>query len=298
MRLRNLDLNLLLALHALIEERNISHAASRVGMSQPAMSKALRRLRVNFDDELLVRVGREYSLTPFAQELSGPIQEILLSLEHTMDRRPRFNPREDRRRFRIVASDAMEYLLIRPLLKRVADEAPHVSLDVRSGGGPPQWHKIEDGALDLGLYSLDYYDGNLSRMDLFSDRSVCCVWNEHPHPPGRLTEEELATIPHAAYNWPGYEQLPDRWKLLQNLPVRIADEHHVNRLLLLEGTNMVTFTWEKLAHAMASIANVRTLEPPGDAIEIHQGMVWHPRNETEPAHCWLRGQLADIASAL
>src|SRR5215471_10447572 len=105
MNLAQIDLNLLVSLDALLAERHVTRASERVGLSQPAMSSALARLRILFGDELLVRVGREYQLTELALELREPLRQLLQLAEETVQRRPSFNPATDRRVFTVVASD-------------------------------------------------------------------------------------------------------------------------------------------------------------------------------------------------
>jgi LysR family transcriptional regulator, nod-box dependent transcriptional activator len=301
MDLGRLDLNLLVALHSLLTERNISRAALRTGLSQPAMSRALQRLRVNFDDELLVRVGRDYSLTPFAQELVNPLHEILVRLEHTARRRPRFNPETDEHVFRIAISDANEYLLLKPLMDRLIGTAPGVVLDVLAFAGARSWRMVEEGELDLCISSLDHYNGNLNQQVLYWDRLVYAVWSRREDIGTTITEEQLATLPHVAYNWPGHadrgRSFPER-RAVDQFPVQIADEHHITRLLLLRGTGLVTMTFEKLAENLAEVADVRVVQPPGEARALRHGLIWHPRDTTAPAHRWLRQQLIEIGREL
>src|SRR4051812_11588011 len=124
MNLSQVDLNLLVALDALLSERNVTRAGERVGLSQPAMSSALSRLRRLFQDELLVREGRVYELTLLAQELRDPLQNILEMIDQTIEKKPAFDPAVDKRTFTIVASDHMAFLVLQPLVRRLTMEAP------------------------------------------------------------------------------------------------------------------------------------------------------------------------------
>jgi DNA-binding transcriptional LysR family regulator len=296
-KLSSLNLNLMVALDALLAERSISRAASRVGIGQSGMSKSLRRLRAHFGDELLVRVGGTYSLTPFARAIAAPLHETLSTLEETMDRRPRFDPQQDRRLFRIAASGSMEYLVLKPLIDRLLDAAPRVSFDVRLFAGPRSWKMVELGELDLCLCTLNPYWGDLSQRELYPDRVVCAVWSGNPEVGEALSLDQLATLPQAAYNWPGRDpdgrEFPE-WLIPHELPVRIADEHYVTRLLLLRDTRLVMFTSEKLGMSLSAIADIRTVNPPFEPESIRQGMLWHPHDTDEPAHRWLRDQLIGI----
>src|SRR5215208_4035317 len=166
MNLAQIDLNLLVSLDALLTERHVTRAADRVGLSQPAMSSALARLRVMFGDELLVRVGREYQATALAHDLEEPLGQLLQLAEETVQRRPSFDPASDKRVFTIVASDYSAYLALRPLLTLVSKEAPGVTIQIRRAATPEL--ERSEAALKLGLWpspSLD--DADLPHEVLF-----------------------------------------------------------------------------------------------------------------------------------
>ncbi|MBV9577193.1 MAG: LysR family transcriptional regulator, partial [Chloroflexi bacterium] len=139
LNLGRVDLNLLVALEALLDETNVTHAAERVHLSQPAMSDALQRLRRLFGDELLVRVGRQYQLTAFATELQEPLHELVQMAGDIVQRREVFDPAKDSRSFNVVASEYAAYILIQPVLQRLAESAPGLSLRLqRSTPGEPE----------------------------------------------------------------------------------------------------------------------------------------------------------------
>src|SRR4051812_45004924 len=130
MNLRNVDLNLLVVLDALLAERNVSRAGRRLGLSQPAASSSLARLRKMFGDPLLVRQGREFTLTAEAERLVQPVREILNLVERTIEQRPEFDPSTDRRTFSISASDYATLVLLSPFVRAAAAEAPGVTIHV------------------------------------------------------------------------------------------------------------------------------------------------------------------------
>ena len=127
-RLREVDANLLLALHALLEERNLTHAGERMTMSQPAMSGALARLRKHFDDELLVRVGRGFELTPFAERLRPQVEQALEAAEALLGQQREFDPRSSNRRFTVSMSEYAMTVLAEPLTRVLAERAPGCSV--------------------------------------------------------------------------------------------------------------------------------------------------------------------------
>src|ERR1700754_4132374 len=127
----SVDLNLLIALDALLSERNVTRAAERTSVGQPAMSASLARLRKHFDDQLLVRQGRQVMPTPLAESLVGPVREALAAVETVLVRSRAFAPRTDRAAFTIVAADYVTMVLLRPLFGAITDEAPYVRISVK-----------------------------------------------------------------------------------------------------------------------------------------------------------------------
>jgi LysR family transcriptional regulator, nod-box dependent transcriptional activator len=172
--LSSVDLNLLVALDAVLAEKNITKAGERLGVTQPTMSHTLARLRRLFDDELLIRIGREYELTPLAQELREPVRDILKNIELALERRPAFNPGTDERTFTIAASDYATYLVFQPALERIQDEAPGVRLEVH-----PLYEsrraEVESGDIDLAIWP-SAIGPDLPHQVLFTDRWVAIAW--------------------------------------------------------------------------------------------------------------------------
>ncbi len=296
-----IDLNLLMSLHALLEERNVSRAAKKVNVSQPTMSKTLRRLRYLFADELLVRTGRQYTLTPFAEDLSASVAESLFSIDRMFGRRALFDPFTSTREFRIACSDAIEFLVVRPLVQRLAETYPHLSINVESFNGASTWRMIESGTLDVCVGSYDRYDGWLTREVLFTDRRVCAVWSGNRIVGATLTWEELRQLPHASHNWPGYDARSGgypEWEILDEVPLRFSSSHHLARLMQLRDTQLVTFTFERLAQQLIHQADIRVVMPPFAPPIVRHGLYWHPKQTNEPEHMWLRSQLREIARSI
>ncbi len=301
MKLHEIDLKLLVPLEALLSERNISRAALRVGMSQSAMSKALSRLRIQFGDQLLIRVGQEYCLSPFAESLLPDLQDALITLDRTLARRPRFDPRVGRRVFRIAATDSLDYLLIKPLLQRIAEDAPGVSLEIRTVAGEETLNDIRSSEIDLCLTSITYPKSDLAQQVLFADRRICVVWAGLAGIGEALTQEQLLRLPHLAFDWTGWNlftsEYPE-WGWLERLAVRATDVRLFMRLFMLRGTNYVTFTWESLGRSIAEFADIRVVEPPFPSTIVQHRMLWHPRDNSDPGHRWLRDQLVEIVESL
>jgi len=129
-QMQNFDLNLLASLDALLAERNVTRAAKKMHVTQSTMSGILRRLRDQFDDELLIRNGRRYDLSPFAQSLAISVRQTILQIDSTISAKPLFDPKKDRRSFRIMASDYSTIVYLSAVLRRIEKYAPCLSYDI------------------------------------------------------------------------------------------------------------------------------------------------------------------------
>jgi LysR family nod box-dependent transcriptional activator len=300
MKLSRMDLNLLVALDALLTERNVTRAGERISLSQPAMSGALARLREMFRDELLVRVGRHLELTPLAQELAAPVRGILEQIELTIEGRRGFDPGSEKRSFVIAASDYAVLLLGRPLLARLHREAPGIS--VRFVQLPEHlFENLALGEIDFLVVPAETRPNYPGRL-LFTDRWVCAVWSGNHLVGDRLTRKQFIALPHLAYRF-GRRLLfstADRYVSSLGLPIKIAatTESFVAAPFMLEGTDMVTLTHRRLARRLEEAANIRYFPPPFRIPDIHESIFWNPRNTASPAHVWLRTLLIESATAL
>ena len=300
MPLHQIDLNLLVALDALLRERSVTRAGARVGLSQPAMSSALARLRRLFGDELLVRAGREYHLTLVAQELVAPVHQIITLVEQTLDRRPAFDPATDQRDFSIAASDYALFLLLRPLLERLEREAPGVTLQFHPfRASAPEM--VEQEMFDLVIQPHRPEFG-LPAQVLFHDRWVCAVSADHPEVGDTLTVEQYRALPHLAYSAVtarraglGDQQVD---ALHLNRHVVATTESFLLLPYLLHGTRMVTLVHERMGERVRESAGIKLLEPPMPLHGIAEAIYWHPRRTVDPAHQWLRRLLGDVAADL
>ncbi|MBD3942737.1 LysR family transcriptional regulator [Microbacterium sp. NEAU-LLC] len=295
------DLNLLRPLLVLLEERNVTRAAERLHLSQPATSAALARLRKHYDDDLLVRVGRTMQLTPFARDLLPAVDRAIAELGPVIDRKESFDPAATERRFVIGATDYMTAILAGPLLRMLAREAPGVSIDF-----VPQPER--DGT--LGPYSrLDVIVGPVGfnipgrSQELFTDDFVLIADPAN----ATLTDREptvaqLAELPHAI----AYLNDPDHDNV-QDLLRRAGIDHLVGaRLfglaalpLLVSGTEMVALVPRMLAAKASRTLALAIFElPEGTTIPMTERVFWHPRDEEDAAIRWLREVLVRTVPTL
>jgi DNA-binding transcriptional LysR family regulator len=297
MNLAQLDLNLLVALDALLREQNVTRAGQRIGLSQPAMSSSLSRLRHLFGDELLLRVGQRYYLTPLALELIGPVHEILELVEQTLAHRPDFDPVTDERAFRIATSDYAALMVLDRLLPKLAREAPNITIRTIPNNRETM-NQLTAGEIDIAFIP-EMVREDLPKRVLFYDRWVCAVSGDNPEVAERLTREQFMTLPHLSFR-PGELDTAYADRALSALgitrPVRIIVSSSLLLPFLLESTPYVILTYERLARRLVDVADIRLLEPPFDLPPMPLAMYWPPQNSSDPAHRWLRDKITETCS--
>ena len=293
-----IDLNLLAALGALLEERNLTKAGARLNLTQPAMSAALTRLRQHFGDELLVRSGRQFVLTPDAERVLPAVQLALRQAERTFAETGEFDPVTSTREFSVaIAGESI--LALSGLVRRVHDLAPGVRIVLRPL--PTELISGDRGLLqhDLLIAPLGFYRPTGQPEVICRDRFVCVADPGNPRlRDGRLTLEDLRVLPHATARLPHAEDDPvqaalDRLGITPRivltaagwlpLPFRVA------------GSDMVAIVPERLTRHLASAAGVAVIEPPFGQVDLVEAAWWHPMRATDPALTWLRGILNTAA---
>ena len=297
MNLSQFDLNLLVSLDALLIERNVTRAGQRVGLSQPAMSGTLSRLRDVFKDELLVRVGRQLELTPLAQELAPQLRERLQAVEDLVNARRGFTPGSEARTFTIGASDYVVFLLLQPLVARMAELAPGIKLQfIRLEAASID--RLAEGAVDFVIQP-SYLQAHFPSEPLFSDRWVCAIWSGNAEVGKTLSEAQYLALPHLAFSMPndGAGSAADAHLSHLGVQRRIAawTESFILSPFLVRGTGMVTLVHERVARALEHAADARIIAPPYPLPEIQEVLLWNPRRTADPPHVWMREQI--IAAA-
>lgn len=303
MNLRNIDLNLLVALDALLAEHNVSRAGRRLGLSQSAMSGSLARLRKLFGDPLLVRVGRDLTLTPVAQGLVAPVRDILHRIEQTIEQRPEFDPATASRTFSVSASDYATLLLLGPFLRELAAAAPGVTLHLLPRTNDAR-QLLRAGEVDLVIEPYELLGGDeFPCRSLFTDRWLCAVDADNPHVPNQgISREEYLRLSHLVYSIGADRQLniADQYLARQGVHRRI--EATVESFLLvpflIQGTPLATLVLERAIRRLAPGVGVRILEPPMELPAVHETMYWNPRHTDDPGHRWLRERLLAAAAEL
>jgi DNA-binding transcriptional LysR family regulator len=287
------DLNLLPPLVALLEERHVSRAAERLALSQPAMSRALQRLRRHFGDELLVRGPDGYSLTPRAERIRGQLATVVTELDHLFAAET-FDPATTPQSFRLAVSDYTVAAFGPALVRRVLSKSPTATvvcevLDART------FDKLDAGTLDLAIYGRAAPQRYSSEV-LFKDRFVCVVAAEHPL--AQRTSVSLSQY----LRWPHLSiDVGQPWVDLAleargaTRRVAVVLPYHVVGSSILPGTELVLTVPARVVSQFADSSRVRILDAPRELGDVQFAAVWHPRVDSDPAHRWLRGIVRDVA---
>lgn len=298
------DLNLLGALDALLTERSVTRAAERLHVTQPTMSGMLQRLRYQFDDQLLMRVGRNMQLTQFGAALIRPVREALRNVEALAAAEPNFDPSISARTFTIMASDYCSLIFIPRVISRLARIAPDVRIIVQPLCTPIE--KLQSGDVDLCITSDDrglfgnYEDGDGVRSSyLFSDEFVCVVAQNHVLR-GAISIDQYLTFPHVGVQLAGNLNTIEAACVARHLP-NYKPSYVVPDFSLIPGmvaaSNLIGVVQERLAEIASRTLSIRTLAPPFKIPQIKETLYWHTRYSTEPSHAWLRGVVEDEAAA-
>ena len=305
MHFSRFDLNLLVALDALLHEKNVTRAAERVFVSQPAMSLALGKLRDYFNDPLLVRVGREYELTARGLALVEPVREMLLRAQGVLGTQPLFDASLAKRMFKIMIPDFVATGLLPHVLRRLVERAPGIRLQLENWCSLGPAHVV-NGDVDLLItldnpliLGLEKFPESLCRAHLQPQRWVCVVAADNPVVQGELTREQFLGLPHVSLRVPGDRQPVDeavRKRLNVDLDVRVATDNVLQIPFLVPGTPLIAVMPEAIARLLTGCLAVKVVEIPEGLVPTRRvELFWHRRNEPDPAHAWMRDMLLDAA---
>ncbi|WP_205314897.1 LysR family transcriptional regulator [Nonomuraea lactucae] len=295
------DLNLLLALDALLSEHSVTRAAERMSVGQPAMSASLARLRKHFDDPLLVREGNTLVPTPVAQSLVPLVREAVTAAEAVFGRPRGFDPLVDRRSFTIMASDYVVLILLRPLIVRLATEAPLQRVNVVPVQGD-FGEKLRRGQIDLLVLPTELAGSRFGfpHRHLFHDRYVLVADAGNDAVGPVITPEEFAQLPYLAYSGGHLASIAESQLDALGIPRReeMSTQSFVIAPFLVIGTPFVSLVHERLARHFAGQIRLKLLEPPVPLRPISEALFWSPRQTDDPACLWLRERIAEQARDL
>jgi DNA-binding transcriptional LysR family regulator len=288
MNLAGIDTNLVVALDALLKERNVTRAARRLGLGQSATSHALARLRRLFDDALLVKVGREFVLTDRAAALVGPCSSAVRELERLFAAPTPFDPRTARRKFRIAATDNLEVYVLPRLTAILAKEAPFIDLRFRQLNA--DWATgLRQGEFELKLGRSGEVPTGLRAEELFRDRIVCVARRGHPMG-RRLSLRQYAALSHILVAPGGSERgFMDDALEAAGLERRVAISvpHFLPALFAVAASDSVLTVPSRLLAAVPSL-RLRSVPLPVRTTEYALSQVWPERYDADEGHRWLR----------
>lgn len=299
MNLSSLDLNLLVALDALLLEANVGRAGMRIGLSQPAASHALRRLRDILGDPLLVRTGTRMELTPRAQALRAPLAQALDQVRGLF-MPDDFDAARSERRFRLMMPDLAVELLMPPLMKRLDAAAPGVRIDVVPWRGPAIFTAEFARTIDMVISIGDAFKG-FHRQLLYTDSDALAVRQGHPAGARLKNRDTFLKARHVAVIIRGQsEDLIDTWLQTKRLERRIAlvVPSYIEALHVAARTDLVAFVPRRLIAALSKQLSLVTVSPPIDPGTDEQFMFYPTRAQMDPGSIWLRSIMLGIGKGL
>jgi DNA-binding transcriptional LysR family regulator len=293
--LNSLDLNLLVALDALLREASVSRAAMRIGLSQPAASHALQRLRDLLRDPLLVRAGPRMELTPRAQALRGPLAQALDQVRGLF-LPDEFDAASSERHFRLMMPDLAVELLVPPLMEKVTKVAPNVTIDVVPWRGPAIFSAEFARTIDLVISIGDAFKG-FHRQKLYTDDDALAVRRDHPVGARLKKRDAFLAARHVAVVIRGQsEDLIDIWLRPKGIERRVAlvVPGYIEALHVVARTDLVAFVPRRLIGALAKQLSLATITPPLDPGFDEQFMFYPTRAQMDPGSIWLRNIMLGI----
>ncbi len=292
------NLNLFVALDALITDHSVSRAARRVGITQSAMSNSLRHLRKLFNDPLFLRSSHGIVPTPRAYELAGPVREALRLLERALSPKV-FDPAASSRTFVLITSDYVEFVLLPHLLGQISKHAPGVRIQTL----PWALHHIPEelarGNADLMIGFYDKVPVHHRETPLFEERYACIVRKGHPVVRNKLTLRTYTSLKHimvsqSAGATSGIDRALAEIGHSRDVSLRVS--HFLNVPSLVANTDLVAALSRRVAEPFARMLPLRIFEPPLRLRTSRVGMVWHDSLHDDPANRWLRGLIAEVSA--
>jgi LysR family nod box-dependent transcriptional activator len=299
MRFNKLDLNLLVALDALLTEESISRAAEKIHLSQSAMSNALARLREYFDDELLVQVGRKMELTSRAEALKDAVRDILVRVDATVAAQPEFVPSQSNRLFRMLVSDYTMMTLMPHVLEIAYRQAPGMRFDLRPQVSNPQ-RVLERGEADLLIIPRDFCSTEHPSEMLFEESFCCVLWNESNLASGDMTAERYMASGHVVVH-PG-DGIALEATFVQRLGIIRRVEASTFSFLspahLVVGTHRIATMHTRLARQAARSLPITVRTMPVAMPKMEQCVQWHKHRTSDQGITWVRALLEEAVLAM
>jgi len=290
--IKNIDLNLLKALDALLETESVSKAALQVNLSQPAMSRALNRLQFALKDPLLIRSGRGMVLTPRGETLREPVKDALEQVSQVFSPQV-FDPAKAQDQFRIMVSDYLAQMIMPPVLSQVFKLAPQIQIEIENLS-ESAIAEMCDGKISLGFGVVD--DGpvleNVAAQALLKDQQVCLMRRDHPLAGKRMNLRDYASAPHALLSITGkgpgrIDDILQQHDLKRTIALRVT--HYLTISAVIAPTDLIITVPDLLAQqVMTDELTIVPLPKEVRTPSFTVSQIWHERFTSDPAHQWLR----------
>lgn len=299
MELRDIDLNLLILFEAVYSTGNVGRAAKQLGLTQPAASNGLARLRKLLEDPLFSRTPKGVVPTARAQRLIGPVREGLKALSAGLGGNPTIDLETYTRQFRLVMLDALEPILMPPVIRLITEQAPGISIEAMAGDGDFV-AEMRAGTVDMAVYSFPYDAPDIVTVSLGPSDLVVIARRGHPGVGNGIDIEKMGRLPYVA--------LSRALRARTNVPKDLA-AHALNRRMpytvskmwampwMVEHTDLIGIIPRRFAEALSETYDIAVHELPVPIAEQYAYLMWHERNTGDPGHKWLREQLIEAARA-
>jgi len=294
MNLNKVDLNLFIVFDAIYTEANLTRAGQIVGITQPAVSNALARLRETFNDPLFVRTAQGMVPTPMAQNIIGPVRNALQLLRVSVQESRTFNPLQANKTFRISMTDLTEAVVLPPLFQRLRRLAPNVKIESMLAKRRETTKELAAGRLDFAMDAPLNTDPQVRHVKLLEDRYVCAMRRGHPMAKDKVSVEEYLSLSHihisSRRSGLGMVDLA-LGKMGQQRRIGLRSQHYMMATQVIQQTDMAVTVPERFArrHDLHQVPLPVEIPP----LETH--IYWHESTDQDPANRWMREQMIEIA---
>lgn len=293
----NIDLNLLTVFDAVMEDGNTTRAAARLGLTQPAVSHALKRLRTLMGDALFVRTPRGMTPTPTAREMAPGVRAALEQMEALFRRERGFSPGKSTRRFVVGLSDYASFAILPGLLDRLATEAPGVSLSVKNTSHGEGAAMLDGDDVELIVGNFPPMPPHLRRQTLFRDGFLIAGRSGHPGLARKMTMKKYLNLDHLQISTRGdpygyVDAILDRKGLRRSVKVTVP--HFLSAPFLLRRTDLIATEPRRLLEPMREMLSISLAKPPFAIPQFTVTQNWHSRYDGDAGHSWLRSVLESL----
>lgn len=294
MNLNKVDLNLFIVFDAIYTEANLTRAGQIVGITQPAVSNALARLRETFNDPLFVRTAQGMVPTPMAQNIIGPVRNALQLLRVSVQESRTFNPVQANKTFRISMTDLTEAVVLPPLFQRLRRLAPNVKIESMLAKRRETTKELAAGRLDFAMDAPLNTDPQVRHVKLLEDRYVCAMRRGHPLAKDKLSVEEYLSLSHihisSRRSGLGMVDLA-LGKMGQQRKIALRSQHYMMATQVIQQTDMALTVPERFARRH----DLHQIPLPVDIPPLETHIYWHESTDQDPANRWMREQMIEIA---